>query len=60
MEQDADLVIFIYRDDYYHPASEDAGKAELILGKNRHGPMNTVSLAFHPDFVSFHNLAKNN
>lgn len=58
MEQDADLILFIYRDDYYHSASEDAGKAELILGKNRHGPMSTVNLAFHPDFVSFHNLAR--
>lgn len=60
MEQDADLVLFIYRDEYYHQASEDAGKAELILGKNRHGPMNTINLAFHSDFVSFHNLAPEN
>lgn len=58
MEQDADLVLFIYRDEYYHSASEDAGKAELIIGKNRHGPMSMVNLAFHPDFVSFHNLAR--
>lgn len=57
MEQDADLILFIYRDEYYHSSSEDAGKAELIIGKNRHGPMETVNLAFHPDFVSFHNLA---
>lgn len=57
MEQDADLVLFIYRDEYYNPGSEDAGKAELIVGKNRHGPMTTVNLAFHADNTSFHNLA---
>lgn len=58
IEQDADLVMFIYRDDYYDPSSEDVGTAELIIGKNRHGPMSTVNVAFHPDFVLFQNLAK--
>ena len=55
MEQDADLVLFIYRDEYYYANSPDAGKAELIIGKNRHGPMSTIDLAFHADLVSFHN-----
>ena len=57
MEQDADIILFIYRDDYYHKASEDAGKAEVIVSKNRHGPMDTIDLAFLPDYVSFHNFA---
>jgi replicative DNA helicase len=56
MEQDADLIAFIYRDEYYNKASEDVGKAELILAKNRHGATDTVMLAYQPNFVSFHNL----
>lgn len=58
MEQDADLVLFIYRDEYYHKSSDDTGKAEVIIGKNRHGPMETIELAFLPNYVSFHNLAR--
>lgn len=56
MEQDADLVLFIYRDEYYHKSSEEAGKAEVIIGKNRHGPMETIELAFLANYVSFHTL----
>ena len=56
MEQDADMIMFLYRDEYYNKASEDAGKAELILGKNRHGATTTLMLAYQPNFVSFHNL----
>ncbi len=56
MEQDADLVLFIYRDEYYHKSSEAAGKAEVIIGKNRHGPMETIALAFLANYVSFHTL----
>ena len=58
MEQDADQIVFIYRDDYYNPNSEDAGKSEIIVAKNRHGETGTVQLAWMPNFVSFHNLAK--
>ncbi len=58
MEQDADQIIFVYRDEYYNPNSEYAGKSEVILGKNRHGETGTVFLAFLPNFVSFHNLVK--
>ena len=57
MEQDADLIVFIYRDDYYNPNSEDIGQAEIIIGKNRHGPLKTVKLAYLPNYVSFRNLA---
>jgi replicative DNA helicase len=58
MEQDADQIIFVYRDEYYNPNSEYAGKSEVIIGKNRHGETGTVFLAFLPNFVSFHNLVK--
>lgn len=58
MEQDADMILFVYRDEYYNPNSEDAGKAEVIVAKNRHGSLETVNLAWLPNFVSFHNLIK--
>ena len=58
MEQDADIIMFVYRDEYYNPNSEDAGKAEVIIGKNRHGEVGTAMLAYLPNFVSFHNLMK--
>lgn len=58
MEQDADQIMFIYRDDYYNPNSELAGKAEVIIAKNRHGETASVYLAWLPNYVSFHNLIK--
>ena len=60
MEQDADMIMFVYRDEYYNPNSEDAGKAEVIVSKNRHGSLETVKLAWLPNFVSFHNLINDN
>ena len=45
IEQDADVVMFIYRDDYYNDQSEDKGTAELILAKHRNGPLDTVNLS---------------
>lgn len=57
MEQDADQILFIYRDEYYHKNSEQKGQAEVIIGKNRHGPLKTVTLAYVPNYVSFRNLA---
>lgn len=56
MEQDADLIIFIYRDDYYNEESEDTGKSEIMVAKNRHGQTGKVTLAWLPNYVSFHNL----
>ena len=56
MEQDADQIIFIYRDDYYNPNSEFAGKAEILVAKNRHGETASIYLAWLPNFVAFHNL----
>jgi replicative DNA helicase len=56
LEQDADMILFIYRDEYYNPASEDQGVAELLISKNRHGSLTTIKLAFQPNFVTFQNL----
>ena len=57
IEQDADLVAFLYRDEYYDPESEDQGKAELIIRKHRNGPIDTIRLAFLSHYPSFANLA---
>ena len=57
IEQDADLVLFIYRDDYYNEHSEKAGIAEIIVGKQRNGPIGTVELQFHAAHVRFNDLA---
>jgi replicative DNA helicase len=59
LEQDADLVILIYRDDVYNkdPNNPDAGTAELILAKQRNGPTGTVKLAFLREQTRFANLA---
>ncbi len=58
IEQDADLVVFIYRDDYYNEHSEQAGVAEIIIGKQRNGPTDTVKLQFHAAHVRFNDLAR--
>ena len=53
IEQDADQVIFLYRDEYYNPKSKDVGLAEVIVGKNRSGPTGTAKLAFQGEYVRF-------
>ncbi len=58
IEQDADLILFVYRDEIYNPNSQDAGTAELILGKHRNGALGTVRLAYLGEYVRFENLAK--
>ncbi len=58
IEQDADLVAFIYRDEYYNKESEKQGIAEIIVGKQRNGPVGTVELQFHSQHVRFNDLAK--
>ena len=55
IEQDADVVAFIYRDDYYHETDENKGMAELIISKQRNGPTGTVKLAFLKEFTRFEN-----
>ena len=53
IEQDADVIMFLYRDEYYNPNSEDKGIAECIVGKNRHGETGTVKLQWIPQFQTF-------
>jgi replicative DNA helicase len=60
IEQDADLVIMLYRDEYYSPDTPDRGIAEVIIAKHRNGPTGTVKLLFEPQFTKFKNLAKPN
>lgn len=57
IEQDSDLVMFVYRDDYYNEDSPDKGTAEVIISKNRHGATGTARLAFVGDRVLFGDLA---
>ncbi|MFL0605194.1 replicative DNA helicase [Cylindrospermopsis raciborskii] len=58
IEQDADLVIMLYREEYYAPDTPDRGIAEVIIAKHRNGPTGTVKLLFDPQFTKFKNLAK--
>lgn len=58
IEQDADIVMFIYRDDYYNHDSEEAGISEIIIGKQRNGPTGTVKLAWQSQFTKFANLER--
>jgi replicative DNA helicase len=56
IEQDADVVMFIYREEVYKPDEENAGKADLIISKQRNGPIGTVKMAFLKQFTKFENL----
>jgi replicative DNA helicase len=58
IEQDADVVLFIYRDEYYNPESDQRGLAEIIVAKHRNGPVGSTKLVFHADYTTFENAAR--
>jgi replicative DNA helicase len=58
LEQDADLVMFLYRDELYNSDSERRGEAELIIAKHRNGPTGKLTLAFMSQYTKFASIAK--
>ena len=58
LEQDADIVSFLYREDYYNPETDNKNITEVIIAKHRNGPVDTVRLFFHKQFTRFSDLAK--
>ena len=58
IEQDADVVMFIYRDDYYHKDSDEKGVAEILIAKQRNGPIGTTKLVWLPEYTRFANMSK--
>ncbi len=56
IEQDADVVMFIYRDDYYNKDTDKKGIAEIIIAKQRNGPIGTIELVWLPDYTKFANM----
>jgi replicative DNA helicase len=58
IEQDADMVMFLYRDEYYNPDSDDKGIAEIIVGKHRNGPTGKIQLAWMEQYTKFASLAR--
>ena len=58
IEQDADVVMFLYRDDYYNKDTDMPNIAEVIIAKQRNGPIGTIQLMWRPELTKFANLAK--
>ena len=60
IEQDADVILFIYRDEVYNPDSQEKGTAEIIIGKQRNGPIGMVRMTFIGEYTRFENYAHGN
>ena len=58
IEQDADVIMFLYRDDYYNPETDKKNVAEVIIAKQRNGPIGTIELAWIPKYTKFANLER--
>lgn len=56
LEQDADIIMFVHRDDYYDKNSENAGVAQIVVAKNRHGEQANIELAYHSNYIAFKDL----
>ena len=56
LEQDADIVMFLYREDYYDPETAEKNITEVIIAKHRNGPVDTVKLYFQKEFTRFNNF----
>lgn len=59
LEQDADIVMFLYREDYYEPETENKNITDVIIAKHRNGPIDTIQVFFHKDYVRFQDLLRN-
>jgi replicative DNA helicase len=57
IEQDADLIVMLYRDEYYNPDTPDRGITEMIIAKHRNGPTGIVKLLFESQYTRFRNMA---
>jgi len=58
IEQDADLVLFVYREEHYRRTDENEGRGEIIIGKQRNGPVGIVNVAFISEYTRFENMAR--
>jgi replicative DNA helicase len=58
LEQDADIVMFLYREDYYDPETVNKNITEVIVAKHRNGPVDTVKMFFKKEFTRFNDLSK--